>query len=420
MNGGANMNISVNQFRKILFYITFFLYVIYRILAHTVFHYDHANFYNLYSYVMLILIVGSFAMFFIDNFSSDVKELFVYAVLASVFLLVAYVAQYRTLIFVMMLVISSKDMSFKTICKILVAALITVTLSVFLMTFMGMTEDVVYLREVTSRGAKRLVEAHSYGFTYYSYPSFILLTIMLCWGYLRDKSAKWFEYILWFIVQYISYTHFTDRLAYYIGVVYLIILFIHFKINVNSQASSIVQKICYVVGALGFTVCLILTYRFVMDFGASKAYAYDLNEGLNGRLDLSYKAFREYGIPWLGQNITMVGNYQIKTGASNDYFFIDSGYIYSLVCYGKIFTLVLLGFYTYLSIMMVYKKKYTLFFWLLVVMIFSVVNDVLISFEYNPLLMLIPNVVVYGLSENEEYQEKEEYEFALEESIELY
>lgn len=74
------------------------------------------------------------------------------------------------------------------------------------------------------------------------------------------------------------------------------------------------------------------------------------------------------------------------------YFYIDSGYIYAILGYGVLFTLVVIFMYSYLIYYATKRNDKNLFIWLIIVLVFTVVNNTWVSLAVNPVLMCFPIV----------------------------
>jgi len=82
----------------------------------------------------------------------------------------------------------------------------------------------------------------------------------------------------------------------------------------------------------------------------------------------------------------MEGNSAVR--AAQNYFYIDSGFFYSLIGYGILFTVIFLLIYSYLYEHSAKNNDKPLFIWLTCVLIFTLINNVWVSIATNPVLLV--------------------------------
>ena len=83
----------------------------------------------------------------------------------------------------------------------------------------------------------------------------------------------------------------------------------------------------------------------------------------------------------------MHGNEYNKT--VHNYFYIDSGYIYSILGYGMLFTITVIILYSILYEKSCKDNNKIIWIWLTATMIFTIVNNSWVTLPYNPLLIFI-------------------------------
>ena len=83
-----------------------------------------------------------------------------------------------------------------------------------------------------------------------------------------------------------------------------------------------------------------------------------LDKALSGRLSLCKHAFEKYDLSLFGEEIKMVGAGIVKgiNNGENEYFYLDSAYVYTLFCFGVLCFIMLVLGYTFL-LCREYKKK---------------------------------------------------------------
>ena len=105
---------------------------------------------------------------------------------------------------------------------------------------------------------------------------------------------------------------------------------------------------------------------------------------LNGRLSINVDSFKEYPV-------NLIGNF-IEYSEGNileDYFYIDSGYVFSLLNCGWVFTLYLVISYSFLFVKIFEAKEAFLYLWLFFFGILNLFNNFLLSPVFFPLILLL-------------------------------
>lgn len=117
-----------------------------------------------------------------------------------------------------------------------------------------------------------------------------------------------------------------------------------------------------------------------------------LDVALNYRLGFNLQGFQRYGISLFGHKIETVTEFWDENYI-NHYFFIDSGYIYTLLSYGIILFVIILFLYSFLSNYAMKKHDDKLLIICIIICVFSAVNNVLFSLSFNPLPLVAFNLV---------------------------
>lgn len=321
--------------------------------------------------------VGILAATFISR-TYSLKQLRFY-VLFGVFVLAAYTTKRTFLMVYMLLLLNARYSSFR---KIAVCSLISTTLSILFVVLCckaGLITDLVYSRDGVE-------SAHSYGFGHYSSISYFALYLTLIWLYLRRRAIGWIELGALVVFNYGIYYLTTTRLSFYLAlfVIAAYIVIVKYRwIRISSKPILFLSSIGFPVA---FLCCILLHYFY----DPQNALLEKLNEMLNSRLLMGKTAFEQYHLKLFGQTIEMVGIKSATFGEGHQvYFYIDSGYVYSLIGYGILFTLLILTLYTMILRNTAKKEQGVLFIWGLTVMLFSISNNAWISITYNPLLFYV-------------------------------
>ena len=118
-----------------------------------------------------------------------------------------------------------------------------------------------------------------------------------------------------------------------------------------------------------------------------------LDSAFNHRISMGHKALVTSDIGFFGTNIIQQGTYSLLYNKNFDwdlgYFFIDNDYIYIFITYGVVLCSVILFIYYYSIKRMTKENNVKLFVWVVVTLIFALVNSSLISIEFNPLILVL-------------------------------
>jgi len=140
-----------------------------------------------------------------------------------------------------------------------------------------------------------------------------------------------------------------------------------------------------------FTVLIVYLYRSNSIASIIISKLFNGNQ-LIARLNYSSIAIDKYGFKLFGSKVEMFGQTAYTFGGAPSAFYIDSGYMYSLIANGIIFTIFLLMIYSYLLKTLLNQGEPQQFLYLVLIVLISVINNFLLNIIYNPLL------ITYGIA----------------------
>lgn len=355
---------------------------------------------NLLKYIALFILV--FKWFLTKKIT--IKTLAFGILFLGVTVLVAVISNYTSLILIIALILSAQDVEYNRIVKFLIVSLTLWCVFIVISYKLGIIGEYVYLHRI----GEKSVEVHSYGFNYYSTIGYVCMSVSIMFLYLRKKAKLW-ELAVIAVMNYFLYKVHTVRLVFFLVIAYVILYFLVENFKIIKLESKFWKFISAVLPTFMFivTVAGALLYMFtgflLPNIGGINTYT------LNGRIIYTAQAFEKYGIHLFGSHVVQVGGYTTahSNASSVKYFFIDSGYAYMLIAYGIVLTLLIMVMYTklYWWTYMAGKKK--LFLWLTVIIIANVVNDFFLGVLLNPVVFLIPSVVLNNKIKNTKVIEKE-------------
>lgn len=223
--------------------------------------------------------------------------------------------------------------------------------------------------------------AHCFGYLYYTTMPYIALYLGIGYLFLKGRNLRWIEILVLSVINYGIYQYTTTRLTFFIfvGVLIIDILLVKFDwLCLDRPFFRVVMSFAFPAGCL-FTYWCAQNYTYASEFWRK------MDKLFTGRLSLSHSAIVKYPPKFWGQYIEMHGNSIQPTGHS--YFYIDSGFMYSTLGYGIIFTTLVVFMYSYLFWYSCKKNNKLLFIWCLAVLAFTIVNNTWISVTYNPMLL---------------------------------
>jgi hypothetical protein len=230
--------------------------------------------------------------------------------------------------------------------------------------------------------------AYSLGFSYYSNAPYIIFMITIL-GYwlLRTKKQEKFFLLFSSLIQYIVYKICTVRLIFYLYIVFLILVFMSRWLNIEKK-----HKIITFLSAFMFPVAVLITVIGSLKVNTSSFWT-KINEFFNSRLIMNFTGFMRYGVKLLGQKIETSQEYW-DLNHINHYFYIDSAYAYILICYGIIFSFILITAYSVLSYYAAKTNNIKLLIWCIVICVFSLINNIIFNISLNPLPILAINILL--------------------------
>ena len=150
------------------------------------------------------------------------------------------------------------------------------------------------------------------------------------------------------------------------------------KLNLNTKMKRILSIMAFPIG-------ISMIFFSLVKYDPNNTVWNQLNSVLNSRMSLAQNGYFDYGIKLFGNYIEMEGNSALEEAM--EYFYIDSGYAYSLLGYGLLFTLVAMALYSILFYYSCKTNNKAMFVWILSIWIFSFVNNVWVSVDINPILV---------------------------------
>lgn len=291
--------------------------------------------------------------------------------------LLAYKRVSLTLAVSFLLIYTAGRFSFQKLAKrLLIFYSSMISLTILLM-IIGVTEDILFYEDMGER------VRHSLGFTYCSYASHYMLTLMMLYLVVRE-TVQIREFIPIVIVNYVIY-YLTDTKADYILCILLLLL----AVLAGGFGKYFRKEKWYIIpGGLIPILFLGISYISARKADFNLEIWRKINGVLNGRLQLGESAISQYGVHLWGKKIEWIGVAQAADDPGALYNYVDNIYLQTLLSMGIIFTIIMclvLGRMFVGSLRQGYMMRAVVIF---VFLLHGLVDPQLRSLCYDPFLLL--------------------------------
>lgn len=174
------------------------------------------------------------------------------------------------------------------------------------------------------------------------------------------------------------------------GMVVLSLTIILFAMINNKLLAN---KIFAFISAYIYLICFFLSFLGILLFSVSNNAFIQLNSLLSGRLDFSYRAYSKYGVKLFGQIIEYSSTLEARNNNSLAVV-VDNSYIFFLVSYGLIFTIVFLILITYEEKKLVNKGRLEIVLPMIGYALYSITEKPFASFNNHFLILILADAIV--------------------------
>ncbi len=313
------------------------------------------------------------------------RKLVIWACVFALLVIIAVTNGYLDIFVVIALAFSAQDISFDDILKCVIINLCVLTIFIIGSCALGILDDYTYVHNIVS-----FVDmAHSLGFKYYSTLGYIAMTITAIYLYM-NRNCSYITLIIIAVANSLFFFVHTTILAIAVSFIMIGVYLITVKWKWLKFEKKIWDYLA-VLAPLGlFTGTVLIVFIY-----ANGGFSINIPflGTIVGRLEYSIQALDEYGIHLFGSRVTMYGNTALYYGDAESGFYIDSGYIYLLIAYGIVISIVAIGFYMCLSHYVYLQHDAYLYVWLILILGICIINNFVFSVAYNPLLLLLPKAL---------------------------
>ncbi len=371
---GMNFRLRINK--ELIYLLVLFVFSFWQVLASSLLY-----FYTIHKIIQIGIIAILSGMLIIRS-KFRLKYIIYTTIILMTIVTVAYITDRIQLVISGLLITNSLGIDFKKIVKTSCFASMSSTLCVILASIAGIIPNRTFFRE---NGI-----AFGYGFLYYSTYPYIIMFAMLEYMYFR-KKLSWIELFVFFVINNYIYKISTLRLTYYLSIVIIILYVIIIKFKMLKITGKFMKKLTFAV----FPAAFIFTVVCALKYDQSSPVWRALDKVTSNRISLSHEGFSRYNVKLFGQFIETV---TMKNGKIlPNYFYIDSGFIYSLLGYGILFSLLITILYSLIFHYSCETNNKPLFIWCLAIAAFTVINNSWVNLHMNCMLLLSMPVIKYYL-----------------------
>lgn len=392
-NSGKRLKVNTHiDNRKMLFFISYSLYLTYSFLT-TTFFYTH--FFNEMIYkglMMLCMFLLVLEQLYFKRLSY--KQLLggILCLGLSLILLRRMMGQFSLLLF-FLYIYCCRDIPFDEIAKFSFWILGLLLTGVIICSYLGVIPN--YLDTLVI-GRER----HYLGFTYALNASIIILNIMSLDLFIHRKNPSIFRTILWFVISLWCYFQTRSRLAFAMGIFVLLVTYLTARHLLSFRKMKWIawgMVTSFINSAVGG---ILLTVLYDPDVRWMKK----CNTILENRLALGKNALSTYGYKLLGIRLQYVGNGLDIFGErkAGEYNYVDCLYISILQKYGILF---LIAFIVLLTMTMFYLYKENNYFLMIVmtsIALRGLIDNTFFPLYFNTFWLLIGTEVFGRCSQHKE------------------
>lgn len=371
-------NISPENILEYIYLILFSVLIAYHFFLTTTFQIEWPSIIKFYLNAMIVLIL-------VLKTGADEKynlyELLVIGILGIAFLVSWRHNENEEILLCMLVIWGARKIRFDKILKIYFAVIGTLLIFTMVCALTGQIDNLIF-----NQAGRRLRIA--FGICYPTDFSAYVFYLSVAYCYLRRETLKYIETVAVAVLGIFVY-YFCDARLNTICLLltsgaftYLIYRRRHTK--KQYEMSRVLSGLL----AVSPTICAFVMITFSMLYSRQNPLMVKLNSILNNRLYYGKKAMDVYGIPIWGQNIPMRGN-----GGSvekvNNYFFLDSSYLYVLLQFGLLTLGILLICWCLITFKAMKKKNWAMLAAVAVISVQCMVEHHIMAIVYNPFFMAL-------------------------------
>ncbi|MCD8022820.1 MAG: hypothetical protein LUF30_07575, partial [Lachnospiraceae bacterium] len=202
-----------------ILYLAYFTYIFYRVLNTSMYAVEHGRVVHLLDQATELLALCCVVIFLLYKKRYKVQEFLFLGAIMGILALVYFRTGYQNVVTITLLFMCGYRTNFRDIVKVSLFALLFSLAFVLLSWRAGLISDLVYYHQMVDG----TVRAHTYGFSYYTYPPYILLAASMEWVYLRREKTSWAELAVTAGIAYVAYQVFTSRASFLMTLLFIVL-----------------------------------------------------------------------------------------------------------------------------------------------------------------------------------------------------
>lgn len=279
-----------------------------------------------------------------------------------------------------LLVVGARNVPFKKIAAVYFYVASIIVAAAIIASLFGVIKNLQY---TDYRGVR-----NSFGIIYPTDFAAHILYIMLAFVCAYEEKLKIYHYAVGVIIALVVYYFCKARvdvacmLLFLIGTAVIRLAIKKEKSIVKNQSAySTLKKICGGICIASMPLAALGMIILTLIYNPSSAFFVKLDKILSGRLALGAKGFADYDFTLLGQPVALHG-LGGSTEPPEEYFFLDCSYIYCLLIFGAVFTLMLVAAFVLCGIK--YKHSGIFLYIIAIISLNSMIAHHLPDIAYNP------------------------------------
>lgn len=290
-------------------------------------------------------------------------------------------SQCRELIYLVLLILGAKDISFSKIMKaytIVAGVLLGATI---IAASSGILENISFGEE--SKLAFGIVSSTDFAAHVFFF--------ILCWWYVWGKKMRMGAILP--ILGAAIFTYYYSQARCSTACLVLLAMMIVGDKGIafytrKSKAKDKVFSILACISACSVQLAAVGTLSLTMLYEFDVNWIQKINQLLSNRLELGKRGMSIYGFCMWGQNVEQRGNW-VTGAAIGKYFYLDSSYLQMTVIYGIVISVLLMIAFLTIGYRAYDSKKWTLLWVLVLLAIHGVIEQRLWNIAYCPFLLAV-------------------------------
>lgn len=277
---------------------------------------------------------------------------------------------------IILLIVAGENIEFEKVLSWMLKPMVIGLTIPWVLSSVNIITNNVFTKELPLGFLSYTFRPQGLGFMYFSGFSYLAMAILMAHAYLKSKIS--FKYFLLQIGLSVCIFLLTvTRLQLIINFLFIIFLYAGQYIPPKIQFNKLVRFL----SLFAFPLCLSITLAITFSPMFSD-YQNEIKEYSAGRNVLNLLAFERYQISIFGNKI------ETADGIKSDYFFIDSGYVYSILGYGILLTVLVISISSVIGYRSFQVRNWKLLIWVMLFAVANISNNFLFSIINCPFLML--------------------------------